>query len=110
MRAAYAVAVVTDGQLSGLCLKGITIAEVSPESAIGGPLSLVENGDVIHVDVDARALDLQVSGADVHGRGAGEDARPADQGLGTGQSGLEDRGSAGRVEQADPVVRQCSEP
>ena len=32
------VAFVSDGQLSGLCLKGLTVAEVSPESAVGGPL------------------------------------------------------------------------
>ncbi len=50
------VAFVSDGQLSGLCLKGIMVAEVSPESAVGGPLSLVENGDTIRIDVDARAL------------------------------------------------------
>ena len=43
-------------------------AEVSPESAIGGPPSLVENGDVIHVDVDARALELQVSGTELAAR------------------------------------------
>ena len=41
------VAFVSDGQLSGLCNKGLTVAEVSPESAVGGPLSLVENGDRI---------------------------------------------------------------
>ena len=41
------VAFVTDGQLSGLCNKGLTVAEVSPESAVGGPISLVENGDRI---------------------------------------------------------------
>jgi len=46
------VAFVSDGQLSGLCLKGIMVAEVSPESAVGGPLSLVENGDTIRIDVD----------------------------------------------------------
>jgi len=55
------VAFVSDGQLSGLCLKGIMVAEVSPESAVGGPLSLVENGDTIHIDVDARRLDLQLT-------------------------------------------------
>ncbi len=55
------VAFVCDGQLSGLCLKGLTVAEVSPESAIGGPLSLVENGDHITIDVDTRMLDLNVS-------------------------------------------------
>jgi dihydroxy-acid dehydratase len=54
------VAFVSDGQLSGLCNKGLTIAEVSPESAIGGPLSLVENGDRISIDVDRRLLDLEV--------------------------------------------------
>src|SRR5580765_572705 len=54
------VAFVSDGQLSGLCLKGIMVAEVSPESAVGGPLSLVESGDRISIDVDARVLDLDV--------------------------------------------------
>jgi dihydroxy-acid dehydratase len=54
------VAFVSDGQLSGLCLKGIMVAEVSPESAVGGPLSLVENGDTIRIDVDARVLDIDV--------------------------------------------------
>ena len=53
-------AFVSDGQLSGLCNKGLTIAEVSPESAVGGPLSLVENGDRIVIDVNARTLDLDV--------------------------------------------------
>jgi dihydroxy-acid dehydratase len=54
------VAFVSDGQLSGLCLKGIMVAEVSPESAVGGPLSLVQNGDTIKIDVDARVLDIDV--------------------------------------------------
>ena len=54
------VAFVSDGQLSGLCLKGLMVAEVSPEAAVGGPLSLVENGDRIRIDVDARTLDLDV--------------------------------------------------
>ena len=55
------VAFVTDGQLSGLCNKGLTVAEVSPESGVGGPLALVENGDSIAVDVDAARLDLYVA-------------------------------------------------
>jgi dihydroxy-acid dehydratase len=54
------VAFVTDGQLSGLCLKGITVAEVSPEAAVGGPLALVQDGDEITIDADARTLDLHV--------------------------------------------------
>ena len=54
------VAFVSDGQLSGLCNKGLTVAEVSPEAAIGGPLGLVENGDRITIDVDRETLDLDV--------------------------------------------------
>jgi len=54
------VAVVTDGQLSGLVNKGIVVGEVSPEAAVGGPLGLVANGDVISIDVPARTADLDV--------------------------------------------------
>ena len=62
------VAVVTDGQLSGLCNKGLTVAEVSPESAVGGALSLVENGDRISIDVDRHVLDLDVPEAELAAR------------------------------------------
>jgi dihydroxy-acid dehydratase len=64
------VAFVSDGQLSGLCNKGMTIAEVSPESAIGGPLALVENGDRIRIDIDARTLNLDVPAAELDSRRA----------------------------------------
>ena len=62
------VAFVCDGQLSGLCLKGLTVAEVSPESAVGGPLSLVQNGDRITIDVDAKVLDLDISESELSSR------------------------------------------
>ena len=55
------VAFVTDGQLSGLCNKGLTVAEVSPEAAVGGPLAYVQNGDRISIDVDAERLMLDVA-------------------------------------------------
>jgi len=55
------VAFVSDGQLSGLCNKGLTVAEVSPEAATGGPLGLVENGDAITIDVDRQSIDLEVA-------------------------------------------------
>src|SRR6185437_2784226 len=51
------VAVVTDGQLSGLVNKGIVVGEVSPEAAAGGPLGLVRDGDTISIDVPARTAD-----------------------------------------------------
>jgi dihydroxy-acid dehydratase len=76
------VAFVSDGQLSGLCLKGIMVAEVSPESAVGGPLALVENGDSIRIDVDARVLDLDVPESDLAARRSrrGEPALPKSKG------------------------------
>jgi dihydroxy-acid dehydratase len=54
------VAVVTDGQMSGLVNKGLSVAEVSPEGAVGGPLGLVEDGDLISVDTEARTIELDV--------------------------------------------------
>jgi len=54
------VAVVTDGQLSGLVNKGIVVGEVSPEAARGGALALVEDGDTIRIDVPGRTADLDV--------------------------------------------------
>jgi dihydroxy-acid dehydratase len=76
------VAFVSDGQLSGLCLKGIMVAEVSPESAVGGPLALVENGDRIKIDVDARTLDLDVPETELIARRVlrGEPALPKSKG------------------------------
>ena len=53
------VAVVTDGELSGLN-SGITIGQVMPEAAEGGPLAAVRDGDVIEIDLSARRIDLLV--------------------------------------------------
>lgn len=58
---AMTTAFVTDGQLSGLCLKGLTVAEVSPEAAEeGAPIGLVRDGDRVTVSVAGRRLDLDV--------------------------------------------------
>jgi dihydroxy-acid dehydratase len=54
------VAVVTDGQLSGLVNKGLVVGEVQPEWAEGGPIALVETGDEIEIDVNAKRIDLNV--------------------------------------------------
>lgn len=58
-------AFITDCQLSGLCLKGLTVAEVAPESAAGGPLGLVHDGDRIRIDVASRSIDLLVDEAEL---------------------------------------------
>jgi dihydroxy-acid dehydratase len=64
------VAFVTDGQLSGLCLKGLTVAEVAPEGATGGPIGKVCTGDRIVVDIEGRRLDLDVPAAELAARPA----------------------------------------
>jgi dihydroxy-acid dehydratase len=64
------VAFVTDGQLSGLCLKGLTVAEVAPEGATGGPIGKVRNGDRIVIDIASRRLDLDVPAAELAARPA----------------------------------------
>ena len=64
------VAVVTDGQLSGLVNRGLVVGEISPEAAEGGPLGLVENGDRIEIDVTRRVVDLEVPEAELAARRA----------------------------------------
>lgn len=54
------VAVVTDGELSGLN-RGITVGQVMPEAAAGGPLAVVREGDLISIDIPGRRIDLKVS-------------------------------------------------
>ena len=64
------VAVITDGQMSGLVNGGLVIAEVSPEGAAGGPLGLVRDGDMIAIDVNARTVDLEVEAGELAARRA----------------------------------------
>lgn len=52
---AASVALITDGRFSGAS-KGPVIGHVSPEAADGGPIALVEEGDLIEIDIDARIL------------------------------------------------------
>ncbi len=63
-------ALLTDGHLSGLVCKGLVVAEISPEAAIGGPLALVVNGDNVTVDLDQRLCELQISPAEMDRRRA----------------------------------------
>lgn len=55
------VAMLTDGHLSGLVCKGLVVAEIAPEAALGGPLALVQDGDTVTIDLDTRRVDLEVS-------------------------------------------------
>ncbi len=61
-------AFITDGQLSGLCLKGLTIAEVSPEAAEGGAIGRVRDGDWIVIDVPTRRIDVDIDAEELASR------------------------------------------
>jgi dihydroxy-acid dehydratase len=61
------VALVTDGRFSG-ATRGPCIGHVSPEAAIGGPIALVEDGDIINIDIPKRILNLEVSDEVLAGR------------------------------------------
>jgi dihydroxy-acid dehydratase len=54
------VAMITEGQLSGLVNDGLVVGEASPEAASGGPLAYVNNGDIITIDVTRKVVDLEV--------------------------------------------------
>lgn len=54
------VALITDGRFSGAS-RGACIGHVSPEAAVGGPIALVEEGDIISIDINANTLNVKVS-------------------------------------------------
>ena len=54
------VALITDGRFSGAS-RGASIGHVSPEAAVGGPIALIEEGDIIQIDIDAHQLNVKVS-------------------------------------------------
>jgi dihydroxy-acid dehydratase len=56
------VALITDGRFSG-ATRGFCIGHVGPEAAEGGPIALVENGDIIAIDAEAGTIDLKVDEA-----------------------------------------------
>jgi dihydroxy-acid dehydratase len=69
------VLLVTDGRFSG-GTTGLCIGHVAPESEVGGPLGLVEEGDRIRVEIAARTLDLLVDEATLIERRAGWKPHP----------------------------------
>lgn len=54
------VALITDGRFSGAS-RGASIGHVSPEAAVGGPIALVEEGDIIQIDIERLTLNVKLS-------------------------------------------------
>ena len=61
---------ISDARMSGTA-SGSIVLHVSPEAAVGGPLALVRDGDIIEMDVPGRRLDLMVDAAELERRRAG---------------------------------------
>ena len=63
------VALITDGRFSGAS-RGASIGHVCPEAAVGGPIALVEEGDIIEIDINANKLSMKVSEEELNERRA----------------------------------------
>ena len=63
------VALITDGRFSGAS-RGASIGHVSPEAAVGGPIALIEEGDIIKIDIPANTINVAVSDEELETRRA----------------------------------------
>ncbi|WP_071177474.1 dihydroxy-acid dehydratase [Butyrivibrio hungatei] len=61
------VALITDGRFSGAS-RGASIGHVSPEAAVGGPIALIEEGDIISIDIPNNSLNVKVSDEELKAR------------------------------------------
>jgi len=61
------VALITDGRFSG-ATRGLCIGHVGPEAAVGGPIGLIEDGDIIVIDTDEGTLDVELDAAELEAR------------------------------------------
>lgn len=63
------VALITDGRFSGAS-RGASIGHISPEAAVGGPIALVEEGDIIKINIPKNRLDVDISDEEMAARKA----------------------------------------
>jgi dihydroxy-acid dehydratase len=76
------VALITDGRFSG-ATRGFCIGHVGPEAAVGGPIGLLRNGDVVAIDASTGTLDVELDQAELERRRAAWSPRPTFYGAGT---------------------------
>ena len=58
------VALITDGRFSG-ATRGFCIGHVGPEAAVGGPIALLRDGDIIEIDAEVGTLNVKLSDAEL---------------------------------------------
>ncbi len=61
------VALITDGRFSG-ATRGFCIGHVGPEAAVGGPIALLRDGDIIAIDAEAGSLTVELSDSELAAR------------------------------------------
>ena len=76
------VALITDGRFSG-ATRGFCIGHVGPEAAVGGPIGLLKDGDLIAIDAEAGTLDVELSDTDLAARRGAWAPRPTMYASGT---------------------------
>ncbi|MBL28805.1 MAG: dihydroxy-acid dehydratase [Rhodospirillaceae bacterium] len=76
------VALITDGRFSG-ATRGFCIGHVGPEAAVGGPIGLLEDGDIVVIDAVEGRLDVELSDAELEKRRQAWKARQSDYGSGS---------------------------
>jgi dihydroxy-acid dehydratase len=75
------VALITDGRFSG-ATRGFCVGHVGPEAAVGGPVALIRDGDVIEIDAEAGTLNVRLSDAELAARK--KDWKPREHQFGSG--------------------------
>ena len=75
------MALITDGRFSG-ATRGFCVGHVGPEAAVGGPIALVRDGDIIELDAEKHTLDVKLSAAELASRK--KDWKPRENGFASG--------------------------
>ena len=75
------VALITDGRFSG-ATRGFCIGHVGPEAAVGGPIALIRDGDIIEIDADKGTMNVRLSDEELAGRR--KDWKPRESEYGSG--------------------------
>jgi dihydroxy-acid dehydratase len=74
-------ALITDGRFSG-GTRGLCVGHIGPEAALGGPIALLRDGDIIHIDTEKGTIDVALSDAELAARRAAWQPRPPGAGSG----------------------------
>ena len=101
------VALITDGRFSG-ATRGFCVGHVGPEAAVGGPIGLIRDGDIIELDAEKGTLDVKLSDAEL--AAPRQNLEAARRGICVGLFvEIHPAGRSGAQWRGDPSGRQCRE-